>query len=82
MTVAGIGSFVVAVLNWRETDFGVLTTEDMRLPLLGMLLIVAGSQVILGSFLLSLTRIGETEDAVAKLPTTPTTTASIQHTAP
>jgi glycosyltransferase involved in cell wall biosynthesis len=89
MTVAGIGSFVVAVLNWRETDFGVLTTEDMRLPLLGMLLIVAGSQVILGSFLLSLTRIGEGEDAVAKLPTTPTptptptptTTASIQHTA-
>jgi glycosyltransferase involved in cell wall biosynthesis len=83
MTVAGIGSFVVAVLNWRETDFGVLTTEDMRLPLLGMLLIVAGSQVILGSFLLSLTRIGEGEDAVAKLPTTPTptATASLQHTA-
>jgi hypothetical protein len=83
MTVAGIGSFVVAVLNWRETDFGVLTTEDMRLPLLGMLLIVAGSQVILGSFLLSLTRIGEAEDAVAKLPTTPapTATASVQHTA-
>jgi glycosyltransferase involved in cell wall biosynthesis len=83
MTVAGIGSFVVAVLNWRETDFGVLTTEDMRLPLLGMLLIVAGSQVILGSFLLSLTRIGETEDAVAKLPTTPTPTATagVQHTA-
>ena len=83
MTVAGIGSFVVAVLNWRETDFGVLTTEDMRLPLLGMLLIVAGSQVILGSFLLSLTRIGEGEDAVAKLPTTPTltATASVQHTA-
>jgi glycosyltransferase involved in cell wall biosynthesis len=83
MTLAGIGSFVVAVLNWRETDFGVLTTEDMRLPLLGMLLIVAGSQVILGSFLLSLTRIGEAEDAVAKLPTTPTptATASVQHTA-
>jgi glycosyltransferase involved in cell wall biosynthesis len=83
MTVAGIGSFVVAVLNWRETDFGVLTTEDMRLPLLGMLLIVAGSQVILGSFLLSLTRIGEGEDAVAKLPTTPTPTATagVQHTA-
>jgi glycosyltransferase involved in cell wall biosynthesis len=81
MTLAGIGSFVVAVLNWRETDFGVLTTEDMRLPLLGMLLIVAGSQVILGSFLLSLTRIGEGEDAVAKPSATPTTTASVQHTA-
>jgi hypothetical protein len=81
MTLAGIGSFVVAVLNWRETDFGVLTTEDMRLPLLGMLLIVAGSQVILGSFLLSLTRIGEGEVAVAEPPGTPTTTASVQHTA-
>jgi glycosyltransferase involved in cell wall biosynthesis len=81
MTLAGIGSFVVAVLNWRETDFGVLTTEDMRLPLLGMLLIVAGSQVILGSFLLSLTRIGEGEDAVAEPSATPTTTASVQHTA-
>jgi glycosyltransferase involved in cell wall biosynthesis len=81
MTLAGIGSFVVAVLNWRETDFGVLTTEDMRLPLLGMLLIVAGSQVILGSFLLSLTRIGEGEDAVAELPATPTETATVQHTA-
>jgi glycosyltransferase involved in cell wall biosynthesis len=81
MTLAGIGSFVLAVLNWRETDFGALTTEDMRLPLLGMLLIVAGSQVILGSFLLSLTRIGEGEEAVAKLPATPTAAASVQHTA-
>ena len=31
----------------------------MRLPLLGMLLIVAGSQAVLVSFLLSLTRVGE-----------------------
>jgi glycosyltransferase involved in cell wall biosynthesis len=81
MTLAGIGSFLLAVLNWRETDFGALTTEDMRLPLLGMLLIVAGSQVILGSFLLSLTRIGEGEEAVATLPATPTAAASVQHTA-
>jgi Glycosyl transferase family 2 len=81
LTLAGVGSFVLAVLNWRETDFGALTTEDMRLPLLGMLLIVAGSQVILGSFLLSLTRIGEGEEAVTKLPATPTAAASVQHTA-
>jgi glycosyltransferase involved in cell wall biosynthesis len=81
MTLAGIGSFVLAVLNWRETDFGALTTEDMRLPLVGMLLIVAGSQVILGSFLLSLTRIGEGEDAATKPHATPTTTAGVQHTA-
>jgi glycosyltransferase involved in cell wall biosynthesis len=81
MTLAGIGSFVLAVLNWRETDFGALTTEDMRLPLLGMLLIVAGSQVILGSFLLSLTRIGESEDGVTKVPAAPSPAASVQHTA-
>jgi glycosyltransferase involved in cell wall biosynthesis len=81
MTLAGIGSFVLAVLNWRETDFGALTTEDMRLPLLGMLLIVAGSQVILGSFLLSLTRIGESEEGVAKASAAPTTAPSVQHTA-
>jgi hypothetical protein len=53
----------------------------MRLPLLGMLLIVAGSQVILGSFLLSLTRIGESEDGVAKASAAPTTAPSVQHTA-
>jgi Glycosyl transferase family 2 len=81
MTLAGIGSFVLAVLNWRETDFGALTTEDMRLPLLGMLLIVAGSQVILGSFLLSLTRIGEGEDGVAKASAAATKAPSVEHTA-
>jgi glycosyltransferase involved in cell wall biosynthesis len=81
MTLAGIGSFVLAVLNWRETDFGALTTEDMRLPLLGMLLIVAGSQVILGSFLLSLTRIGEGEDGVAKASAAAATAPSVEHTA-
>jgi glycosyltransferase involved in cell wall biosynthesis len=81
MTLAGVGSFVLAVLNWRETDFGALTTEDMRLPLLGMLLIVAGSQVILGSFLLSLTRIGEGEDGVAKASGAATKAPSVEHTA-
>jgi Glycosyl transferase family 2 len=81
MTLAGIGSFVLAVLNWRETDFGALTTEDMRLPLLGMLLIVAGSQVILGSFLLSLTRIGEGEDGVEKASAAATKAPSVEHTA-
>ena len=55
-------AFVGAFLHWSGTDFGGLTTDDMRLPLLGMLLVVAGAQVVLVSFLLSLTRIGE--DAV------------------
>jgi len=59
MGVGGIASFVVATTRWQGTDFGVLTTADMRLPLLGMVLIVAGAQVALTSFVLSLTRIGE-----------------------
>ena len=40
----------------------------MRLPLLGMLLIVAGSQIVLVSFLLSLTRVGEDVNAVSSSP--------------
>lgn len=63
MALIGVASFVIAVINWSETDFGGLTTSDMRLPLSGMLLIVAGSQISLVSFLLSLTRIGESEEA-------------------
>jgi hypothetical protein len=58
--VAGVISFVVAVLRWRQTGFGELATDDMRLPLLGMLLVVAGAQLVLVSFMLGLTRIGET----------------------
>jgi hypothetical protein len=60
MTLAGIGCFVVALLRWRETGFGELdATSTMRLPILGMGLIVVGVQIVLVSFVLSLTRIGE-----------------------
>ena len=65
MTLAG-GELRLAVLNRRETDFGAPTIEDMRLPLLGMLLIVAGSQVILGSPAQPGRVSGESEDAVTK----------------
>jgi Glycosyl transferase family 2 len=56
---AGVACFAIAVLRWRVTDFGPLTTLDMRLPLAGMLLVVAAAQVTLVSFVLSLTHIGE-----------------------
>jgi hypothetical protein len=59
MGLAGVASFVVAVARWGQTDFGRLTTTDMRLPLAGMLLVVAGAQVVLVSFLVGLTRIGD-----------------------
>lgn len=71
MALIGVASFVIAVINWSETDFGGLTTSDMRLPLSGMLLIVAGSQISLVSFLLSLTRIGESEEVAVSPGTTP-----------
>ena len=71
MALIGVASFVIAVINWSETDFGGLTTRDMRLPLSGMLLIVAGSQISLVSFLLSLTRIGESEEVAVSPGTTP-----------
>jgi len=50
-------------------DFGRLPTTDMRWPLVGMLAIVAGSQIALVSFLLSLTRIGENETPAPAAPT-------------
>jgi Glycosyl transferase family 2 len=55
----GLACFAVAVARWQQTDFGQLTTADMRLPLLGMLLVVAGAQVVFVSFLVDVTRIGE-----------------------
>lgn len=58
-SLGGILMFVLALGRWRETAFGHLTTGDMRLSLTGMLLVVAGAQVMLTSFLLSLARIGE-----------------------
>jgi hypothetical protein len=55
----GLAAFVVAVLRWQDRSFGRLATDDMRLPLLGLLLVVAGAQVLFVSFLLALTRLGD-----------------------
>jgi len=59
MGVAGLLAFVVATVRWQRTGFGQLAIETMRLPLFGMVLLVAGAQVIGSSFMLSLTRIGD-----------------------
>ncbi|HET8620063.1 MAG TPA: glycosyltransferase family 2 protein [Acidimicrobiales bacterium] len=74
MTLGGGVCFVAAVVRWSDTDFGRLATDDMRLPLLGLLLVVAGAQVVLVSFLLSLTRIGE--DASSPVPVATDVTAT------
>jgi hypothetical protein len=57
--LAGFASFVAAALHWRSTGYGPLPARDMRVPLAGMVLIVAGVQTIMVSFTLSLGRIGE-----------------------
>jgi len=59
LSLAGIAFFVVALLHWRHHGYGPLAARDMRVPLAGMVLLVAGVQVALVSFTLSLTQIGE-----------------------
>ena len=60
MALLGAVCFVVALAQWESTGFGELDAATfMRLPILGLVLIVTGIQVVLVSFVLSLTRIGE-----------------------
>jgi hypothetical protein len=59
LSAGGIFAFVLAVLHWRSTGYGELAARDMRTPLAGMVLLVAGVQTSLVSFTLSLTRVGE-----------------------
>jgi hypothetical protein len=59
MSVAGTAMFVLALSRWHGNEFGQLTTTDMRISLTGMLLVVAGAEVMLVSFLLSLVRAGD-----------------------
>jgi hypothetical protein len=59
-TVVGAGCFLAALIGWGSVSFGPLDpAETMRLPILGMLLVVVGVQGVVLSFTLSLTRIGE-----------------------
>jgi glycosyltransferase involved in cell wall biosynthesis len=60
LILLGIGCFVAALLIWGAAGFGALNmVETFRVPILGMVLIVSGFQMISVSFTLSLTRIGE-----------------------
>jgi glycosyltransferase involved in cell wall biosynthesis len=59
VVLAGIGCFVAALSSWGANGFGALDVVDtMRVPIIGMVLVVAGFQLITVSFTLSLTRIG------------------------
>ena len=60
LILLGVGCFVAALFVWGHAGFGALdVVETMRVPILGMVLIVSGFQMISVSFTLSLTRIGE-----------------------
>ena len=56
--ILGIAAFVVALIKWGSQGFGALDPmTTMRLPILGMVCIVGGLQLIMVSFTVSLNRI-------------------------
>jgi hypothetical protein len=59
ISLLGCLFFVAAVINWQGTGFSHLSPSDIRIPLIGLVLVVSGAQVIMVSFMLSLTRIGQ-----------------------
>ena len=60
VALGGVGCFVFAVLSWGAAGFGELDVVDtMPVPILGMVLIVSGFQIITVGVTLSLNRIGE-----------------------
>ncbi len=60
LVLAGVGFFVAAVLAWGSTGFGQLDVlSSIRIPIIGMVLMVTGFQLLLVSFTMSLTRVGE-----------------------
>ena len=59
LSLLGCLFFVAAVVNWEGTGFAHLEIGDIRTPLIGLVLVVSGAQMILVSFMLSLTLIGE-----------------------
>jgi glycosyltransferase involved in cell wall biosynthesis len=60
LILLGIACFIFALVTWSSVGFGALdVVQTMRIPILGMVLIVSGFQMVSVSFTLSLTRIGE-----------------------
>ncbi|MCE0761788.1 glycosyltransferase family 2 protein [Pseudonocardia kujensis] len=60
LMLLGVACFLVALTRWGVLGFGALdVVQSMRVPIVGMVLAVAGFQLVIVSFALSLTRIGE-----------------------
>jgi len=53
--LAGIAAFIAAIITWGSTGFGALdVVSTIRVPIIGMVLVVGGMQLMLVSFALSL----------------------------
>ena len=60
LLLTGVGCFVTALTSWGASGFGALdVVRSMRTPIIGTVLSVTGFQLVIVSFTLSLTRIGE-----------------------
>jgi glycosyltransferase involved in cell wall biosynthesis len=56
--LAGVACFVAAILHWSSVGFGRLDVlSTIRLPILAMVMVVAGLQIIMVSFVMSLTNL-------------------------
>ena len=56
----GVAAFVLALIRWGSTGFGHLDpASSMRVPIAGMVLVVGGVQLVMLSFAMSLTQIGD-----------------------
>lgn len=61
LSLAGMAAFGVAVLRWGRADFGQLDViGTIRLPIIGMVMVIAGFQLMMVSFTLSLEQISST----------------------
>jgi hypothetical protein len=70
--LAGLGCFFAAVVTWGQASFGELDAgTTMRVPILGMFLIVFGVQLIMLYFVLPLIRLAEQPPAPAYLTVDP-----------
>jgi len=58
LMIAGLAAFVVAVILWSSTGFGELNViRTIRVPILGMVFVIAGLQLMMVSFTMSLTQL-------------------------
>ena len=53
-----MAAFVTAVVRWSSTGFGQLDViSTIRVPIIGMVLVVGGLQLVMLSFMMSLVRV-------------------------